>query len=66
MARRKTGPMTRLRTVVVYQDGKVGYYSRDRIEGGISPVYSSDANLVAARIVRAGTDGSKGHWPAAY
>lgn len=65
MAKRKVRAIDRLRTVTVYRDGKVGYYSRDRLEGGISPMYSSDAQLTAARATRAGTDGNRGKWPAA-
>ena len=53
MARRKRHPLARTRTVVVYRAGVVGYYSRDRLEGGISPIYSTEANLAAARSARA-------------
>ena len=65
MARRKTRVMARERTVVVYRDGKIGYYSRDRVEGGISPIYSTNAVLTAARQERAGTEGTRRKWPAA-
>jgi hypothetical protein len=46
MAKRKRRILARTRTVVVYRDGVVGYYSRDRVEGGISP--RSRARLVSA------------------
>ena len=49
MARRKKRTLARTRTVVVYRDGVVGYYSRDRVEGGISPTYTTPAILEAAR-----------------
>ena len=65
MAKRKTRVIARQRTVVVYRDGKVGYYSRDRVEGGVSPIYSTEANLSVARAARAGADGARGRWPAA-
>ena len=53
MKRRKKQSVDRTRTVVVYRDGVVGYYSRDRLGGGISPIYSSEAILAAARAARA-------------
>ena len=65
MAQRKIRAMARLRTVTVYSNGKIGYYSRDRIGGGISPTYPTAAQLTAAREARAGSDGTRGKWPAA-
>lgn len=65
MAQRKLRKLARHRTVVVYRDGKIGYYSRDRIGGGMSPTYSSDAILVAARQTRSDGDGTHHRWPAA-
>ncbi|HEX7703555.1 MAG TPA: hypothetical protein VF403_22600, partial [Kofleriaceae bacterium] len=66
MTKRKNRTLRRTRTVVVYRDKKLGYYSRDRVAGGMSPIYSTEANLVAARLVRAETTptGTKGRWPA--
>ena len=67
MARRKKHTLARTRTVVVYRDGVVGYYSRDRVGGGISPVYRTEAILEAARIARSeatATGGSR-QWAAA-
>jgi hypothetical protein len=63
MAKRKVRAIDRLRTVTVYRDGKIGYYSRDRLEGGISPTYATDAQLATARVTRAGSDGTRGKWP---
>jgi hypothetical protein len=67
MKRRKKQGAERTRTVVVYRDGVVGYYSRDRAGGGTSPVYSSEAILAAARAARAAatTSGASRRWPAA-
>jgi hypothetical protein len=67
MKRRKKQGVDRTRTVVVYRDGVVGYYSRDRVGGGTSPVYSSEAILAAARAARAEatTTGASRRWPAA-
>jgi hypothetical protein len=53
VARRKKRILARMRTVVVYRNGVVGYYSRDRVAGGISPTYSTEAILAAARAARA-------------
>jgi hypothetical protein len=66
MAKRKRrSTLVRTRTVVVYREGKVGYYSRDRVEGGISPIYSTEAILAAARATRGEpTTGKSGRWPA--
>jgi hypothetical protein len=58
MAKRKKRTLARTRTVVVYRDGVVGYYSRDRVGGGISPIYPTEAILAAARIARAETTAS--------
>jgi hypothetical protein len=63
MAKRKVRAIDRLRTVTIYRDGKIGYYSRDRLEGGISPIYTTDAQLAQARVTRAGSDGNRGRWP---
>ena len=52
MAKRKKRTLARTRTVVVYRDGAVGYYSRDRVAGGISPIYATEAILAAARSAR--------------
>jgi len=59
--------MARTRTVVVYRDGVVGYYSRDRVEGGVSPIYSTEAILGAARADHAEgvASGTKKRWTAA-
>jgi hypothetical protein len=67
MARRKKSTLARTRTVVVYRDGVVGYYSRDRVAGGISPIYSTEANLEAARSARAEAtaNGTSRRWTAA-
>jgi hypothetical protein len=67
MAKRKKRTLARTRTVVVYRNGVVGYYSRDRVEGGISPIYSTQANLEAARSARAEAtaSGASRRWPAA-
>jgi hypothetical protein len=66
MAKRKKRTLTRTRTVVVYRDGVVGYYSRDRVGGGISPVYATEAILAAARISRgeATATGATRRWAA--
>lgn len=53
MAQRKKRTLARTRTVVVYRAGVVGYYSRDRVAGGISPIYTTEAILGAARAARA-------------
>jgi hypothetical protein len=68
MARRKKSAVARTRTVVVYRDGVIGYYSRDRIEGGISPIYSTPANLTEARTARAEATaaGTSRRWAAAH
>ncbi len=68
MARRRKRSLARTRTVVVYRDGVVGYYSRDRVAGGMSPIYSTEANLAAARTARsaAATSGASSRWMAAY
>ncbi len=68
MARRKRSTLARTRTVVVYREGVVGYYSRDRVAGGISPVYSTAANLAAARDARAEAtaNGTSRRWTAAH
>jgi hypothetical protein len=68
MARRKKHAVTRTRTVVVYRQGVIGYYSRDRIEGGISPIYSTAAYLAEARAARAEatTAGTSRRWAAAH
>jgi hypothetical protein len=68
MARRKKSALARTRTVVVYREGVVGYYSRDRVGGGSSPVYSSEANLAAARSARAEAtaNGTSRRWTAAH
>lgn len=67
MATRKKRILARTRTVVVYRNGVVGYYSRDRVSGGISPIYSTEAILAAARREReeAATTGAPKRWPAA-
>ena len=67
MARRKRRKMARTRTVVVYRDGVLGYYSRDRVEGGMSPIYSTEAILAAARADHAEgvASGTKRRWTAA-
>ena len=67
MAKRKKRTLARTRTVVVYRDGVVGYYSRDRVEGGISPIYATQAMLAAARIARteATASGAARRWVAA-
>jgi hypothetical protein len=67
MAKRKKRTLTRTRTVVVYRDGVVGYYSRDRVEGGISPIYTSEAILAAARADHAegAASGTRRRWTAA-
>jgi len=67
MARRKKRTLTRTRTVVVYRDGVIGYYSRDRVAGGISPTYSTEAILAAARAARAEptATGATARWAAA-
>ena len=59
--------MARTRTVVVYRDGVVGYYSRDRVEGGISPIYKTEAILAAARADHAEgvASGTPRRWTAA-
>lgn len=66
MAKRKNRKMARVRTVTVYSAGKVGYYSRDRVEGGASPTYSTLATLEDARRVRGDADAAGSHvrWPA--
>ena len=68
MARRKRSRLARTRTVVVYRGGVVGYYSRDRLSGGISPIYSTEANLDAARSARveATANGTSRRWTAAH
>jgi len=68
MAKRKKRTLARTRTVVVYRDGVVGYYSRDRVEGGISPIYSTEAILAAARAARveATVSGTSRRWAAAF
>lgn len=67
MAKRKKRTLARTRTVVVYRAGIVGYYSRDRVAGGISPIYSTEAILAAARTARAeaGASGTSRRWTAA-
>ncbi len=67
MAQRKKRTLARTRTVVVYRDGQVGYYSRDRVSGGVSPIYATEATLAAARIARAEetATGARRRWPAA-
>lgn len=67
MAKRKKRTLARTRTVVVYRAGVVGYYSRDRVAGGISPVYSSEAILATARAARAeaAASGTSRRWTAA-
>jgi hypothetical protein len=67
MAKRKNRTLARTRTVVVYRDGVVGYYSRDRVEGGCSPTYTTEANLAAARADHAEgvASGTKRRWTAA-
>jgi hypothetical protein len=68
MAKRKKHAVTRTRTVVVYREGVIGYYSRDRIEGGISPIYSTAAYLADARTARAEATaaGTSRRWTAAH
>lgn len=68
MASRKKSRLARTRTVVVYRDGVVGYYSRNRLTGGISPIYSTEANLAAARNARAeaAANGTSRRWTAAH
>ena len=68
MARRKGNTLARTRTVVVYREGVVGYYSRDRVAGGSSPIYSTEANLAAARNARAEAtaNGTSRRWTAAH
>jgi len=68
MARRKKRTLARTRTVVVYRDGVIGYYSRDRVAGGISPTYSTEAILAAARAARAEAtaSGTTARWAAAF
>ena len=67
MAKRKKRTLARTRTVVVYRAGIVGYYSRDRVAGGISPIYSTEAILAAARTARAEAEasGTSRRWTAA-
>jgi hypothetical protein len=67
MAKRKQRRLGRTRTVVVFRDGVVGYYSRDRIAGGISPIYATEALLAAARVTKAEqtANGTKARWAAA-
>ena len=67
MAKRKKRTLARTRTVVVYRDGVVGYYSRDRVAGGVSPVYATEALLAAARSARAeaAASGATRRWAAA-
>lgn len=67
MAKRKKRTLARTRTVVVYRAGIVGYYSRDRVAGGISPIYSTEAILAAARTARAeaAASGASRRWVAA-
>ena len=67
MAQRKKRTLARTRTVVMYRNGVVGYYSRDRVSGGISPVYASEAILAAARADRAAgaASGTTRRWAAA-
>ena len=65
MAQRKQRKIARQRTVVIYREGTIGYYSRDRVEGGMSPTYSSNAILAAARQTRTDGDGTHHRWPAA-
>ncbi|MCU1277154.1 MAG: hypothetical protein JWM53_700 [bacterium] len=67
MAQRKKRTAARTRTVVVYRDGVVGYYSRDRVAGGISPIYRTEAILAAARTARAEATatGATARWTAA-
>jgi len=66
MPSRKRRIIARTRTVVVYRNGVVGYYSRDRVEGGMSPIYPTEALLVAARDARteATASGAKCRWTA--
>jgi hypothetical protein len=52
MAKRKRHTLARTRTIVIYRDGVVGYYSRDRVGGGISPIYPTEAILATARVAR--------------
>lgn len=68
MAKRKKRTLARTRTVVVYRNGVVGYYSRDRVAGGISPIYSTQAILAAARSARteAAATGATRRWAAAF
>jgi hypothetical protein len=67
MAKRKKRTLARTRTVVVYRNGVLGYYARDRVEGGISPTYSTEAILSAARVARAQAtaSGARARWTAA-
>jgi hypothetical protein len=67
MPKRKKRTLARTRTVVVYREGVVGYYSRDRVAGGISPIYSTEAILAAARVARAEAtaNGGSRRWVAA-
>jgi hypothetical protein len=66
MPSRKRRIIARSRTVVVYRNGVVGYYSRDRVEGGMSPIYPTEALLVAERNARteATASGAKRRWTA--
>lgn len=68
MARRRKRSLARTRTVVIYRNGVIGYYSRDRIEGGISPIYSTEAILAVARSARADAtvSGASRRWAAAF
>jgi hypothetical protein len=67
MAKRKKRTLARTRTVVVYREGVVGYYSRDRVEGGISPIYATEALLASARADHAqgAASGTKRRWATA-
>jgi hypothetical protein len=67
MAQRKKRTLARMRTVVVYRDGVVRYYSRDRLGGGISPMYATEALLASARVARAEAteSGTSRRWAAA-
>ena len=64
MAKRKHAQQGRERTVVIFRGGKLGYYSRDRTEGGASPIYSTVEKLAAARVARRelGAGGQRAKW----
>jgi hypothetical protein len=64
MSKRHHAKQTRERIVVIFRGGKLGYYSRDRVEGGASPIYATQERLVAARRARTALAdaGQKAKW----